>query len=80
MRVDRGEPIILDSARKRGIPDEDILHALRHHIHAFALDEGLTMVVGPARDAQLLEIGLVESAEGDLLVVHAMAAREKFLR
>jgi len=66
--VDRGEPIILDSARKRGIPDDDILHALRNHVRTFGLDEGITMVIGPSRDAQLLEIGLVESSEGDLLV------------
>lgn len=38
------------------------------------------MVIGPAADAQPLEIGLVESVQGDLLVIHAMVAREKFLR
>jgi hypothetical protein len=78
--VDHGEPIILDSARKHGIADDDILHALRNHIRTFSLREGVTMVIGPASDAQPLEIGLVESAEGDLLVIHAMVARGKFLR
>lgn len=78
--MDRGEPIILDSARKHGIADDDILHALRNHIRAFGVEEGVTMVIGPAVDAQPLEIGLVESADGDLLVIHAMVAREKFLR
>lgn len=60
--------------------DEDILHALRNHVRALAMDEGMTMVVGPAQNSQLLEIGFVESADGDLLVVHAMPAREKFLK
>ena len=80
LHVDHGEPAIVDSARRRGIADYDIFHALRNHIRTFGLDEGVTMVIGPSRDAQLLEVGVVESAEGDLLVIHAMAAREKFLR
>jgi len=78
--VGHGEPIILDSARRHGIADEDILHALRHHFRIFGLEEGVTMVIGAARDSQSLEIGLVESVAGDLLVIHAMVAREKFLR
>lgn len=39
------------------------------------MDEGFTMVTGPARDAQLLEVGVVESSDGDMLVIHAMPAR-----
>jgi hypothetical protein len=50
--VDHGEPIILDSALKHGIADDDILHALRNHIRTFGLEEGVTMVIGPASDAQ----------------------------
>ncbi|AYY13119.1 hypothetical protein EF847_10845 [Actinobacteria bacterium YIM 96077] len=73
------EPIILDSARKHGVEDDDTLHALRHHVRALAMDENMTMVIGPARDAQLLEVGFVESAQGDMLVIH-MPARDKFLK
>jgi hypothetical protein len=29
------DPVILDSARKHGIADEDILHAYQHPIRAF---------------------------------------------
>lgn len=74
------EPVILDSARKHGVLDEDVMHALRNHLHVYAQDEGFTMVVGPALDAQLLEVGFVESSDGDLLVIHAMAARGRFLK
>lgn len=78
--VESGEPIILDSARKWGVDDEDMLHALRNYIRLYAMDEGFTMVTGPGRDAQLLEIGFVESTDGDMLVIHAMPAREKYWR
>jgi hypothetical protein len=75
------EPVIVDSARKHGITDEDILHALRNYIRVLAEDErGFSMVIGPAYDAQLLEVGVVESTDGDLLVIHAMVARRKFLK
>ena len=37
------------------------------------------MVIGVGRSAVLLEIGIVESPQGQM-VVHAMVARRKFLR
>lgn len=39
----------------------------------------MTMLIGPDRVARLLELGVVESDEGPV-VVHAMPARPKFLR
>jgi hypothetical protein len=80
LAVNGAEVIILDSARKHGIDDEDISHAIRNNIRSFGMEEGITMVIGPGRHAQILEVGLVESVDGDLLVVHAMPARDKFLR
>ena len=38
----------------------------------------LTMLIGPGQAARLLEIGVAE-AEGVEFIVHAMAARPKFL-
>jgi hypothetical protein len=73
-----GEPIIADSARKRGIPDEDILHAYRNAIRSEYVDEGLTMLAGPARDASLVEVGVVEGEDGPV-IVHAMRARKQYL-
>ncbi len=69
--------MILASARKHGIDDEDMLHAYRNPIRVLGLDD-LTMLIGPDRSAGLLEIGVAE-AEGVEFIVHAMAARPKFL-
>ena len=67
------------SARKRGVADEDILHALRNALAAFETDDpAVTMFIGPSRSAQILEIGVVVDTEG-VAIIHAMEARPKFL-
>ncbi len=71
------DPVILGSARKHGISDDDMLHAYRHPIRVFDLD-GLTMLIGPDESARLLEVGVAD-AEGVEFIVHAMPARAKFL-
>ncbi len=73
------EPVVLASARKHGIDDDDMLHAHRHPIRVFELDD-LTMIIGGDRTGRPIEIGVVRSEEGVEFVVHAMAARPKFLR
>jgi hypothetical protein len=70
---------IADSARRHGIADEDMLHAVRNAIAAEDLDDGFTMFIGPARDASLAEVGVVDSEDGPV-IVHAMVARPKYLR
>jgi hypothetical protein len=36
------------SARKHGVPDDDMIHALRHHWRAFETDNpAVTMFIGP---------------------------------
>ncbi len=47
---------IVDSARKRGIPDRDIRHPVDNAIRVHVMD-GYLMFVGPAQAGQLLEIG-----------------------
>lgn len=71
------DPVILDSARKHGVTDEDMLHAYRNPIRVFEPDD-LTMLVGAANDGALLEIGVI-AAEGIDFIVHAMSARPKYL-
>lgn len=71
--------MILHSARRHGIADKDILHAWRHPIKAWEMDEGLTMLIGPDRAARLLEIGVADSVDAGSVIVHAMRARAKFL-
>jgi hypothetical protein len=72
------DPVILDSARKHGITDDDMLHAYRNPIRLFATND-LVMLIGSGRSGQMLEIG-VAAAEGVEFIVHAMAARPRFLR
>lgn len=68
------------TARKHGVADEDMMHALRGHLKAFETDDpAVTMFVGPARSGALLEIGVVIDDEGEA-VIHAMPARRKFLK
>lgn len=62
------DPVILASARKHGVADDDFLHAYRNPIRVFDLDD-LTMLIGPDETTRLLEIG----------VAHAMPARPGFL-
>ena len=77
MEVDA--PLIATSARKHGIHDDDMIHAFNHPILVEDLDDGFTMFIGPNQSGNLLEVGVVDSGEGPI-VVHAMAARTKYLR
>ena len=73
MRI--GEP-----ARRHGVPDKDIAHATRTAIRKVEMDEDLTMLIGPATDGALLEIGVLDLDGEDPVVIHAMSLRPKFFR
>jgi hypothetical protein len=71
---------IESSARRHEVPDEDMLHALRHHWRAYETDDAaVTMFIGPSRTGAPLEIGVVTDDDGTA-VIHAMPARHKFLK
>lgn len=72
------EPIIAPSARKHGIFDEDMLHALRNPIRIEDRDDGFTMFTGGARDGTVLEVGTVDSSDGPV-IIHPDRARKKYL-
>ncbi len=73
------EAEIAPSARKHGIADEDIRHALRYYWATRSTeDQMIVMHIGPSTTAQLLEIGVVYDADG-VVIVHAMVARKKYL-
>ncbi len=55
-----------------------MIHAVTHYLKLFDAGEGMTMVLGQASNAQLLEVGIVVW-HGDLAIVHAMPARTQFL-
>jgi hypothetical protein len=73
-------PIEIDaSARRHGVLDQDMLHALRHHWRAFETDDdAVLMVIGPSATGAPLEIGVVFD-DAHAIVIHAMASRVKFL-
>ena len=65
------------SARRHGITDDDILHAIEHSLLVEDLgeDPDRWLVIGPDRAANLLEIVVLVTAEGDELIIHAMPLR-----
>ncbi len=73
MRI--GEP-----ARKHGVSDADIWHAVRNAVRWIVMDDDLTMLIGPAADGALVEIGVLDIAGEDPVVIHAMPLRPKFYR
>lgn len=71
--------VIAPSALKHGLSEDDIVHAYRNPVRVWDLGDGFTMIVGPNRAAIFLEVGYLQGDQVQV-VVHAMLAREKFLR
>ena len=72
------DPVVVATARKHGVNDDDMLHAYRNPIRVFGLDD-LIMLIGADQAGNLLELG-VATGEGVEFIVHAMPARPRFLR
>jgi hypothetical protein len=73
------------SARKHGVADGDILHAIDHAlvIEDIGEDPDRWLVLGPDRAINVLEVVVLITAEGTQLVIHAMPMRpiyERLLR
>lgn len=73
------DPIIAPSALKHDLGEEEILHAFRNPVRVWDLGDGFTMIVGPDAAAIFLEVGYIDG-DTAVVIVHAMRAREKFLR
>ena len=74
-------PLIVASARRHRIGEDEMLHAFRNPVRTFLIGEDMTMVIGADTAGRLIEIGVVERRdEPGLVIVHAMPARSKFLR
>ena len=67
-------------AGKHGVNDADIEHAVRNALRWVVMDDDLTMLIGPATDGALLEVGVLDIDGDDPVVIHAMALRPKFYR
>jgi hypothetical protein len=65
------------SARRHGIADADMLHAIDHSLLVDDLgdDPDRWLVIGPDQAANLLELVVLVTAEGDELIIHAMPLR-----
>ena len=74
-----GQVDIAASARKHGVADEDMRHALKHAwvIHSTD-DPAVAMHVGPSTTALFLEVGVLHGVDG-VTVIHAMPARRTLL-
>lgn len=55
---------IFASARKHGVPDEDIDHAVEHAMSVGEQDDGKVLYLGPDRAANLLEVVSVVREDG----------------
>lgn len=73
------DPIIAPSALKHGVSEPDILHVYRNPVRVWDLGDGFTMMIGANAAAIIIEIGYIDG-EAAVVIVHAMRAREKFLR
>lgn len=69
---------IYASARKHGIADDDIMHAVENALAIGEHDDGKVLYLGPDRAANLLEVISVTREEGSEIVIHAMRMRAKY--
>jgi len=71
---------IADSARKHGILDQDMQHAISHPLRVVPGD-GRDLVIGADRSGRLLEVVILDDdPEQEPIVIHAMTLRAKFHR
>ena len=69
---------IADSARKHGVRDEDIEHAVRRPLRVVP-GEGRDLVIGADRSGALLEVVILDDDPNEEpVVIHAMPLRPKF--
>jgi hypothetical protein len=68
------------SARKHAIADEDIKHAITHAMAIEHEDDATRLYIGPARDAELLEVVTILRSDRVELAIHAMKMREQYRR
>lgn len=71
---------IHSSARKHGIADEDIEHALANAMSIDDQGNDTRLYLGPARNADLLEVVTIVRDDGSELAIHAMRMRPKYER
>lgn len=71
---------IHESARKHGIADEDIEHAMDNAMSVDQQEDDTRLYLGPARNAELLEVVTIIRDDQSELVIHAMKMRPRYRR
>jgi hypothetical protein len=68
------------AARRHGIVDEDIQHAMEHAMTIEDQDDDTRLYLGPSHSAALLEVVTIVRDDGPELAIHAMPMRAKYQR
>jgi hypothetical protein len=70
------------SARRHGVDDRDIHHAVEHALVVVDLDPDSNppklLVIGPDRAGNMLEVIALDLADDQLLAIHAMTLRKAY--
>jgi hypothetical protein len=68
------------SARKQGIADADVEHAVRSAMSVDDQEDDMRLHLGPTRSAALIEVVTVSRSGGVEVAIHAMKMRSKYRR
>ncbi|HEX5929866.1 MAG TPA: hypothetical protein VFY48_10780 [Solirubrobacterales bacterium] len=66
------------SARKHGLADADIKHAVEHAMSIDDQEDDLRLYLGPGRNAALLEVVTVARSGRNEMAIHAMTMRARY--
>jgi len=66
------------SARKHGISDADIEHAVSHAMSIDDRDNPTRLYIGAARNADLLEVVTIPRGDNSEVAIHAMKMRPRY--
>lgn len=71
---------ILPSARKHGVSDRSIRHALENAMRRVDFDERVSLLIGPDATGDLLEVIVGDLDTDEARVIHALRLRPQFYR
>ena len=71
---------IADSARKHGVTDDDMLHALRLPLRMVRQGDDRVLHIGADAGGRLPEIVVLDPEGDEPVIIHAMPLRPKFYR
>ena len=71
---------IHSSARKHGVDEKDIEHEIDNAMAVDDQEDDTRLYLGPARNAELLEVVPLVLGDGSELAIHAMTMRPKYQR